>query len=208
MQHLIWVYTVWFGLSIPIVRVYALIWSQISLKAWHTTPDYTALCSLGLKFHWRRHTTPDCTTLCCTEPDHISPCCLSKSHVHVSKGPLCRMQAVKAQIILHMNRLNKTICCFHLFETFFFLLPKAPLFQNFNRGHPRWRFGRKSLPKLADFSLSWAEGEVKIYRMYREIQNFLPKLLPEIPKLAENFSLSVKALGCTLLTVIYYKYKL
>ena len=40
-----------------------------------------------------------------------------------------------------------------------------------DRGHPRGWFGRKSLPKLADFSLSWAEGEVKMYRMYREIQN-------------------------------------
>ena len=40
------------------------------------------------------------------------------------------------------------------------------------RGHPRGRFRRKSLPKLADFSQSWAEGEVKMYRMYREIQNF------------------------------------
>ena len=46
------------------------------------------------------------------------------------------------------------------------------------RGHPRGQFGRKSLPKLADFSLSWAEGEVKMYRMYREIQN-----------LDQNFSL-------------------
>ena len=46
------------------------------------------------------------------------------------------------------------------------------------RGHPRGRFGRKSLPKLADISLSWAEGEVKMYRKYREIQN-----------LGQNFSL-------------------
>ena len=30
---------------------------------------------------------------------------------------------------------------------------------------------KKSLPKLADFSLSSAEGEVKMYSMYREIQN-------------------------------------
>ena len=65
------------------------------------------------------------------------------------------------------------------------------------RGHPRGRLGRKSLPKLDDFSLSWAEGEVKMYRMYREIQN-----------LDRNFSLkswncrktspSLKALGCPL----------
>ena len=63
-----------------------------------------------------------------------------------------------------------------------------------SRGHPRGRFGRKSLPNLADFSLSWAGGEVKMYRMYREIQN-----------LDQNFSLkswicrktspSLKALG-------------
>ena len=69
----------------------------------------------------------------------------------------------------------------------------APILPQF-RGHPRGRFGRKSLPKLADFSLSWAEGEVKMYRMYREIQN-----------LDQNFSLkswncretspSLKALG-------------
>ena len=36
-----------------------------------------------------------------------------------------------------------------------------------SRGHPRGRFGRKSLPELADFFLFWAEGEVKMYRMYR-----------------------------------------
>ena len=62
------------------------------------------------------------------------------------------------------------------------------------RGHPRGWFGRKSLPMLADFSLSWAEGEVKMYRMYSEVQN-----------LDQNFSLkswncrktspSLKALG-------------
>ena len=57
------------------------------------------------------------------------------------------------------------------------------------RGHSRGRFGRKCLPKLADFSLSWAEGEVKMYRMYREIQN-LDQNLPEILKLSQNFSLS------------------
>ena len=38
--------------------------------------------------------------------------------------------------------------------------------------------GEKGLSKLADFSLSWAEGEVKMYRMYREMQN-----------LDQNFSL-------------------
>ena len=63
-----------------------------------------------------------------------------------------------------------------------------------SRGHPRGRFERKSLLRLADFSLSWAEGKVKMYRMYREIQN-----------LDQNFSLkswncrktspSLKALG-------------
>ena len=47
------------------------------------------------------------------------------------------------------------------------------------RGHPRGRFGRKSLPKLADFSLSWAEGEVKMYRMYREIQNLDQNFSPK-----------------------------
>ena len=46
------------------------------------------------------------------------------------------------------------------------------------RGHPTGRFGRKSLPKLTDFSLNWPEGEVKMNRMYREIQN-----------LNQNFSL-------------------
>ena len=44
--------------------------------------------------------------------------------------------------------------------------------------HPRRWFGRNSLPKLADFSLFWAEGEVKMYRTYRKIQN-----------LDQNFSL-------------------
>ena len=57
------------------------------------------------------------------------------------------------------------------------------------RGHPRGRFGRKSLPKLADFSLAWAEGEVKMYIMYREIQN-LAKTSPWNPELGQNFSLS------------------
>ena len=40
--------------------------------------------------------------------------------------------------------------------------------------------GEKSLPKLADFSLSWAVREVKMYRMFREIQN-----------LDQNFSLKL-----------------
>ena len=57
-------------------------------------------------------------------------------------------------------------------------------------GHPRGRFGRKSLRKLADFSLSSAEGEVKMYRMYSVVKKFGPKLLPEILKLSQNFSLS------------------
>ena len=39
------------------------------------------------------------------------------------------------------------------------------------KAQPRGQFGRNSLPKLADFSLCWAEGEVKMYRTYREIQN-------------------------------------
>ena len=47
-----------------------------------------------------------------------------------------------------------------------------------SRAQPRERFGRNSLPKLADFSLFWAEGEVKRYRTDREIQN-----------LHQNFSL-------------------
>ena len=46
------------------------------------------------------------------------------------------------------------------------------------KAQPRGRFGRNILPKLADFSLCWAEGEVKMYRTYREIQN-----------LDQNFSL-------------------
>ena len=58
----------------------------------------------------------------------------------------------------------------------------------------------EKVPKLADFSLSWAEGEVKMYRMDREIQN-----------LDHNFSLkswtrlktypSLKALGWPLLCI-------
>ena len=55
------------------------------------------------------------------------------------------------------------------------------------KGHPRGRFGRKSLPKLADFFLSWAEGEVKMYRMNREIQNSDQNFSL---KLSQNFSLS------------------
>ena len=47
-----------------------------------------------------------------------------------------------------------------------------------NRAQPRGRFGRNSLPKLADFSLFSAEGEVKMYRTCRQIQN-----------LDQNFSL-------------------
>ena len=53
------------------------------------------------------------------------------------------------------------------------------------RAQPSRRFGRNSLPKLADFSLFWAEGEVKMYRTYREIQN-----------LDQNFSLSLKSWKC------------
>ena len=66
------------------------------------------------------------------------------------------------------------------------------------RGHPRGQFGGRSLPMLADFLLSWAEREVKMYRMYRVVQN-----------LDQNFSLkswnccktspSLKALGWPLL---------
>ena len=48
----------------------------------------------------------------------------------------------------------------------------------YSRAQPRGRFGRKSLPKLVHFSLLWAEGEVSMYRTYREIQN-----------LDQNFSL-------------------
>ena len=41
------------------------------------------------------------------------------------------------------------------------------------RTQPRWRYGRKSLPKLDHFSLLWAEGEDKMYRiyMYRDMLN-------------------------------------
>ena len=55
------------------------------------------------------------------------------------------------------------------------------------RGHPRGRFGRKSLPKLTDFSLSRAEGEVKMYRIYRDIQNLDQNFFL---KLLQNSSLS------------------
>ena len=51
----------------------------------------------------------------------------------------------------------------------------------FNRGHPRGWFGNKSFPKLADFSLSWAEGEEKMYRIYRVCR--------EVQSLDQNFSL-------------------
>ena len=34
---------------------------------------------------------------------------------------------------------------------------------------PRGQFWRKSVPKLIQFSLCWAEGEVEMYRIYREI---------------------------------------
>ena len=38
------------------------------------------------------------------------------------------------------------------------------------RAQPRGQSGINSPHKLADFSLFWAEGEVKMYRTYREIQ--------------------------------------
>ena len=38
-----------------------------------------------------------------------------------------------------------------------------------NRAQPREQFGRKSLLKLANFSLIWSEGEVEMYRIYKEI---------------------------------------
>ena len=62
--------------------------------------------------------------------------------------------------------------------SYFFPRKQVLTFHANCRVHPWGRFGRKSLPKLADFSLSWAEGEVKMYRMYRKIQN-----------LDQNFSL-------------------
>ena len=72
------------------------------------------------------------------------------------------------------------------------------------RGHPRGRLGRISLPKLklADISLSWAEGEVKMYRMYREIQTLDQNFSL---KSSQNFSLSERSkmtpviCGCPLL---------
>ena len=69
------------------------------------------------------------------------------------------------------------------------------------RGHPRGWFGRKSLPKLADFSLSWAEGEKKMYRMYREIQNLDQNFLKSWNCL--KTSLYLKALGWLLLCGAY-----
>ena len=68
-----------------------------------------------------------------------------------------------------------------------------------SRAQPRVRFGRNSLPKLADFSLFCTEREVKMFRTYREIQN-----------LDQNFSLKswkcrktspcLKALGWPLIS--------
>ena len=52
------------------------------------------------------------------------------------------------------------------------------LIHSYIKAQPRGQFGRNSLPKLGDFSLFWAEGEVKMYRTYWEIQN-----------LDQNFSL-------------------
>ena len=44
---------------------------------------------------------------------------------------------------------------------------------------------------MAHFSLFWAEGEVLMYRTYRKIQDLdQTKLLPEIQKMLQNFSLS------------------
>ena len=71
------------------------------------------------------------------------------------------------------------------------------------RDHPRGRFGRKSLPKLADLSLSWTEGEMEMYRYYREIQNLDQNLLPEILKLLQT-SRSLKAPGWPLDNVSEY----
>ena len=55
--------------------------------------------------------------------------------------------------------------------------PKVIIWTNFvgpkfpTRAQPRGRFGRKSLPELADFSLFWAGREAEMYRTYWETQN-------------------------------------
>ena len=55
------------------------------------------------------------------------------------------------------------------------------------RAQPRRRFGRKSLPKLADFSYFEQREKLKCKRRYREIQ-FLDQNFSL--KLSQNFSLS------------------
>ena len=62
------------------------------------------------------------------------------------------------------------------------------MFSDFNSdSQPRGRFGRKSLPELVHFSLLWVEGEVSMYRTYREIQNLYQNFSL---KMMQNFSLS------------------
>ena len=61
------------------------------------------------------------------------------------------------------------------------MLPPPP---HMCRGHPRGQFGRKSLPKLADFSLSWAEGEVKCIgksKIWTKTASWNPEIVAKLP---------------------------
>ena len=106
---------------------------------------------------------------------------------------------VDAAFVLHVNQksdyddMTTTVQCQWWYTIV--LVKKMLEINNLTyRGHPRGQFGRKSLPKLADFSLSWAEREVKMYRMYWKTKN-LDQNISLKSQNCRKTSPSLKALG-------------
>ena len=93
------------------------------------------------------------------------------------------------------STLNVNILVLHLISPFFG-------FTGFHQ--PTGWFRRKSLPKLADFSLSGAKGEILMYRTYRKIQNLDQNFSPKSRKCC-IISPCLKALAWPLALVFFNK---
>ena len=86
----------------------------------------------------------------------------------------CGRLGLRALKSLYYKVRIKTFCIVTLYYIMLFPKPFGifRVFRNLRpKAQPRGRFGRKSLPNLAHFSLFWADGEVKVYRTYRETNN-------------------------------------
>ena len=91
------------------------------------------------------------------------------------------------------STLNVNILVLHLISPFFG-------FTGFHQ--PMGWFRRKSLPKLADFSLSGAKGEILMYRTHRKIQNLDQNFSPKSRKCCK-ISPCLKALAWPLALVFF-----